>query len=186
MPRSDEDILGRLEEKALRYLGRYASTGARLEAVLLRFARLRLPGEDEGRMEALVRRQVGRCIDKGYVDDRHYARRRAEVMRLQGASRHRIRQQLRHAGVEARLAEEAIGERDGEDGPDAEAEAALVYARRRRLGPFARRDRLKDGWRERHFGSLARAGFNPDIAHFVLDFDSEEAAQAWLDLPESR
>ena len=186
MPLSDEDILQRLENKAAHYLGRYASTESRLEEVLHRFALRKLPGEDPGRMAELVRRKVGQCVERGYVDNESYARRKTEGMRLQGASRHGIVRKLRLAGVDGRLAEEAVDGSDAEAGPGAEESAALVYARRRRLGPFARRDRLKEGWRQRHFGSLARAGFSPAVADFVLDFEDAEAAEAWLDNPESR
>ena len=42
MTRPDETILSRLENKALHYLGRYASTTGRLEQVLTRFARRKL------------------------------------------------------------------------------------------------------------------------------------------------
>ena len=186
MPRSDEDILRRLENKALHYLGRYASTATRLEAVLHRFALRKLPGEDPERMATLVRRKVGQCVERGYVDDGQFALRKAESMRLEGASRSKIRQKLRHAGIGDRLIDEAIERRDAETGPDAESEAALVYARRRRLGPFARTERSGDDWRERHFGSLARAGFSPEVVRFVLDFESAEVAESWLDNPASR
>ena len=186
MSRSDEKILQRLENKALHYLGRYASTATRLEAVLHRFALRKLPGEDSGRMAALVRRKVEQCVEKGYVDDGQFALRKAESMRLQGASRSKIRQKLRQAGVGDRLIDEAIDQRDAEAGPDAESEAALVYARRRRLGPFARKERSGDDWRQRHFGSLARAGFSPAVVEFVLDFETAEVAETWLDNPASR
>ena len=186
MARSDEDILHRLENKALHYLGRYASTATRLEAVLRRFALRKLSGEDPERMAALVRRKVEQCVERGYVDDGQFALRKAENMRLQGASRSKIRQKLRHAGVGERFIEEAIDRQDAGAGPDAESEAALVYARRRRLGPFARRERSGDDLRQRHFGSLARAGFSPAVAEFVLDFESAEVAETWLDNPASR
>ena len=45
MTRPDETILSRLENKALHYLGRYASTTGRLEQVLTRFARRKLADE---------------------------------------------------------------------------------------------------------------------------------------------
>ena len=186
MALTDEQILTRLENKAVHYLGRYASTRTRLESILRRFAARKLAGEDPERLEALIRRKVGHCAERGYVNDGHYARDKARNMRLQGASRHKIRVKLEQAGVDRRLIDGAIDERDAEAGPDAEAEAALVYARRRRLGPFARKARLKDGWRQRHFASLARAGFDPAIAGFVLDFESAGAAEAWLDNPSGR
>ena len=186
MGRSDERILQRLENKAVHYLGRYASTELKLAQVLERFARRKLGDEDPGRMAALIRRKVEHCARRGYVDDGQYARLKAGSMRLQGASSFKIRQKLEQAGVDGKVIGKAIDERDAESGGDAEAVAALVYARRRRLGPFARIDRQRDGWRERHFASLARAGFSPDITSFVLDFEGAEAAQAWLEHPESR
>ena len=186
MERSDDAILKRLENKAVHYLGRYASTGARLEEVLHRFARRKLSGEDPERIDRLVRLKVEQCIERGYVDDGQYARRTAESMRLQGASRRKIRMKLAQAGVAEKVIDQAVEGRDAEAGPDAEAEAALRYARRRRLGPFARKEKHGDDWREKHFGSLARAGFDPSTAKFVLDFGSAAAAENWLDHPETR
>ena len=57
------------------------------------------------------------------------------------------------------------------DEPGAELEAALTYARKRRLGPH--RDAAKRAeYRQKDLASLARQGFSFDIARKVLGGDS--------------
>ena len=90
------------------------------------------------------------------------------------------------AGVGNALIDDAISSHDEDEGDDAETVAAIIYARRRRLGPFARQDNLKDGWKDRHLGSLARAGFSISVARFVLNFDDPASAEDWLNNPKSR
>ena len=68
MTRPDETILSRLENKALHYLGRYASTTGRLEQVLTRFAHRKLADEDPDRLAVLIRQKVDDCVRRGYVD----------------------------------------------------------------------------------------------------------------------
>lgn len=186
MQRNDETILARLENKALHYLGRYASTAARLEQVLVRFARRKMPEEEPERMAELIRRKVEDCIRRGYVNDRLFAEQKAAALRQQGASRLGIRRKLGLAGIDRGIIEEAISEQDGDTAADAEAVAALIYARRRRLGPFSSPDRRKEGWQQRHLGNLARAGFSSATARFVLAFNDPEDAETWLDYPDHR
>ena len=186
MTRPDETILSRLENKALHYLGRYASTTGRLEQVLTRFAHRKLADEDPDRLAVLIRQKVDDCVRRGYVDDQLYAEQKTASLRNQGSSRMGIRRKLFMAGVGNALIDDAISSHDEDEGDDAETVAAIIYARRRRLGPFARQDNLKDGWKDRHLGSLARAGFSISVARFVLNFDAPASAEDWLNNPMSR
>ena len=178
MTRSDQAILDRLENKAVHYLGRYASTAQRLELVLSRFARRKLADEDPDRLADLISRKVEECRARGYVDDRAFAEARSTSLRRQGASINNIRRKLAERGVDRDVITDVIDAQDTSD--DAELRAALIHAKRRRLGPYANADNLREGWQSRHLGSLARAGFSSVIARRVMAFDDIDSVEAWL------
>ena len=168
----------RLMNKAVHYLGRYASTAQRLELVLSRFARRKLADEDPYRLADLISRKVEECLARGYVDDRAFAEARSTSLRRQGASINNIRRKLAERGVDRDVITDVIDAQDTSD--DAELRAALIHAKRRRLGPYANADNLREGWQSRHLGSLARAGFSSVIARRVMAFDDIDSVEAWL------
>lgn len=179
MTRSDKAILDRLENKALHYLGRYASTARRLEDVLKRFARRKMEDEDPERMAALIARKVEHCQERGYVNDHAFAETKMASLRRQGASTNGIRRKLAERGVERDVISTVLAEQDTSD--EMELRSALIFARRRRLGPYSREEARREGWQNRHLGSLARAGFAAAIARQVMAFDDPDAAEDWLD-----
>lgn len=144
-----------LERLALRYVERYATTRARLAAYLARKIRER---GWEGDAPADPRSLAERLAGLGYVDDRAFAEARAAAMARRGLGARRVGQALRFAG---------IGEEDAEAvAPAIAAEAgasALAFARRRRIGPFAREAPDRQG-RERQVAAMVRAGHAPALA----------------------
>ena len=144
-----------LEQAALSYAGKYATTRVRLAAYLAR--KLRDRGWD-GAGDPPVERLVERMAALGYVDDRAFAATRAASLGRRGFGERRVSEALRAAG---------IGEEDGRDArEDARRgawQAALRFAERRRIGPFAEREADREG-REKALGALLRAGHPPDLA----------------------
>ena len=172
-----------LEEWALSYLGRYASTAENLRQVLRRRVRRRLTVEGAGDREGaaaaekLIDALVKRYRETGLVNDAAYAAGRARRGVAQGRSLRRIAAGLAAKGVGAADAAAAIAAlRDETIEPD--LAAAIAFARRRRLGPF-RRDPLP---RERaaELAAFARAGFGRRTAEAVLACPDEAAVQALL------
>jgi len=176
-----------LQRAALYYLERYAAPAGHLRQVLMRKVdkrlMLRSEAQDEQIVEparALVEEVVTEAVEGGYVDDGAYARARVASLRRRGGSQRAIRARLMQKGVPADLVDEAL-EADGEEaapvseygqaGQDAlaarEREAALAYARRRRLGPFRLRERAER--RERDIAAMVRAGFALSLARSVID-----------------
>ena len=144
-----------LEQAALGYAGRYATTRARLAASLRR--KLRERGWS-GPGTPPVERLVERMAALGYVDDRAFASARGAALARRGFGERRVRAALRAAGI------------DEEDSSDAREEArrgawqaALRFAERRRIGPFADREPDRAG-REKALGALLRAGHPPELA----------------------
>jgi regulatory protein len=138
-----------LERAALRYAERYATTRARLAAYLER--KLRERGWAESAPPA-VDRLVARMAELGYVDDAAFAAARAAALARRGYGPRRVADALRAAGV---------GEEDGAGARsiarDGAWTAALRFAERRRIGPFAREEPDRAA-RERALAALLRAG----------------------------
>lgn len=120
-----------LEALALGYVGRYATTRAKLAAYLARkLAERGWAGEDAAPdPRALAERLAG----LGYIDDRAFATARGASLTRRGYGARRVADALRVAGIAADDGAEAQS-RARDDG----LAAALALARRRRLGPFAR------------------------------------------------
>ncbi|WP_238147176.1 regulatory protein RecX [Rhizorhabdus dicambivorans] len=154
-----------LERAALDYAARYATTRAKLAAYLRR--KLRERGW-EGAGAPPVDALVARFAERGYVDDRAFAAARTDALLRRGYGRQRIGTALRAAGIDAETAGE-LGEHI-----DAEAEAAaLRFARRKRIGPFAvgpADPALKRRW----IAAMARAGHPMALVLKMLDAGIDE------------
>jgi regulatory protein len=157
-----------LERLALSYVGRYATTEAKLASYLARKVQER-GWADDGRppIEALVQRFAG----LGYIDDGAFAAARAASLQRRGYGERRVAQALKAAG---------IGDEDAararEEGRDGAFAAALRFARRKRLGPFAAAepDRRE---KERAFAAMMRAGHPPEVVRRILAAPPGEAPE---------
>ncbi len=168
-----------LDNAALFYLQRFASSAANLRRVLLRridkAARLM---EDEEAAEALrtqgsdwVEALIERYRRSGLLDDATYAEARARSLHRRGAPLKAIAQGLRIKGVDADTASETL-DRLREEHPDADLSAALAFARRRRLGPF-RPAELRAQHRDKDLAAMGRAGFSYELARKVVEMEEE-------------
>jgi regulatory protein len=144
-----------LEQRALAYAGRYGTSRAKLAAYLERKLRERgWSGDGEPPIADLVERMAA----LGYVDDRAFAAARAASLGRRGYGERRVGAALRAAGIE------------DEDSVDARASArdgawpaALRFAERRRIGPFATTDGDRAA-RERALAAMLRAGHPYELA----------------------
>lgn len=167
-----------LDNAALHYLGRFASSSANLRRVLARkIARAARQGIDITGAQAHVEALIARYLETGLLDDRAYAAQTAASLARRGGSRFVIAGKLAQKGVPAELVEEAIRGL-AEDG-SSEITAAGAFARRRRLGPY-RASGLRAGSRQKDLASLARAGFGLDLARRVVDAPDVEALEALM------
>ena len=152
----------RLDELALSYVGRFATSRAKLLIYLKRKLRERgWDGDGEPPLDGLA----DRLVRLGYVDDRAYALSKARSLTGRGYGERRVRQALSHAGI----AEEAAG--DARDLAETEAvESALRFARRRSLGPFAA-ERPDPRRREREMAAMIRAGHGFGLSRAIIDLN---------------
>lgn len=150
-----------LEELALRYVGRYATSRGKLTSYLKRKVRERgYDGDDDRAIDGLVRK----FVDRGYVDDASYAAMKARDLAARGYGERRLGATLYAAGIS-----EADGEEAREIGADKRVAAALAYARRRRFGPFAVEKVIDRKLFEKQMAAMLRAGHPPALARKILD-----------------
>ena len=161
-----------LQELALHYVGRFATSRAKLRSYLARKVRER--GWD-GRREPDFEGIAQRLADARYIDDSAYALAKSQALTGRGYGRRRVDEKLRLAG---------IGEEDGRAARDlAEQEsvaAALRFAERRKIGPFGQQSR-DSKQREKAIAAMVRAGHSPALARAIaslapgasLDFDTQ-------------
>jgi len=117
-------------------------------------------------------------VAAGVVDDRAYAEMRAASLQRAGCSRARIKATLQQKRVEPAALDNAL-ERLGAEQPAGDLVAAINFARRRRLGPFAAGDRAAR--RQKDLAALARAGFSGRLARRVVDAADVESLNAEME-----
>lgn len=150
-----------LNELALAYVGRFATTRSKLASYLSRKLRERgWAGEGAADVVAIAER----LASLGYVDDAAFALSKSRALTGRGYGVRRVRQALRAAGVE-----EEDGEAARELAEAESVEAALRFARRRRLGPFgAGADRAET---ERALAAMIRAGHPFALSRSILELE---------------
>jgi regulatory protein len=150
----------KLEELALRYVERFATTRAKLRDYVRRKLRERgWKGDAEPDLEAMAERFAG----LGYVDDAAYALNKARSLAGRGYGKRRLVQKLRLAGVEDGDSEDARAHAE-----DEALSSALRFAERRRLGPFALTAASDPRDREKALAAMVRAGHGFDLARAII------------------
>ena len=164
-----------LENAALHYLERFASSRANLRRVLMRKVdrSLGAHGGEAAEATALVDAVMARLAGLGYLDDGAYAETKVRALHRRGGSLRTIRATLAAKGVEADIVAAALDTLAG-NAPDPDRAAAVAFARRRRLGPFRAEDKRAE-FRLKDLAALGRAGFGWAICRAVVDAVSVEA-----------
>ncbi len=186
-----------LREAALLHLSRFAASERGLLRVLERritrwaaqasAAGLAADALSEQRDLASGRAQavVAELARRGAVDDPAFARNRARSLTQAGRSRRAVAAHLAARGIDGETIRAALDESQPEDGHE-QLTAALVQARRRRIGPFAPAQDSTSAQdsasaqesasaRQRGLAILARAGFSQQVAAAALDTDHDSA-----------
>jgi regulatory protein len=173
-----------LRDAALAHVARFATTQAGLVRVLERrverWARaVEAPDPqvvaDARRAAAIV---AAKLVALGLVDDAAFAAARARRLTRAGRSRLQVTAHLAARGVTGEAARQAAP-----TNPEAELAAAVLLARRRRIGPF-RVGEADAAEQRRELGVLARAGFPQDVATHALNLDTATAEELVLTLRE--
>ena len=159
----------RLNDLALHYVARFATSAAKLEDYLRRKLRERgWDGEDDPDLGGLV----GKLVAAGYIDDEAYARAKSGALLRRGFGNRRIGQALSAAGIAEEIRTEVRA------GVAVERSAALALATKRRFGPFGGAE-LDRPARDKQIAAMLRAGHSFDTARALVTASNVQAAQDW-------
>ena len=150
--------LAALNDLAIAYVGRFATSRAKLRIYLRRKLRERgWQGDGEPPIETLVERLSA----AGYVNDAGFALAKSRSLVDRGYGVRRVSDNLRAAG---------ISEDDGAAALDLAieqaADSALRFARRRRIGPWSTGAQDRE-MREKWIGAMVRAGHSLALARRI-------------------
>tara|TARA_B100000676_G_scaffold310944_1_gene379092 strand:- start:79 stop:714 length:636 start_codon:yes stop_codon:yes gene_type:complete len=170
----------RLQRVALHYLERYVSSSENLRRVLMRRVErsVRAHGTDREEGVAAIDAIVAKFQENGYLNDRNYAEMRAGSLFRRGSSLRAIRYQLSLKGISGDIIDWVISElTEAQSNPD--KHAAIVYGKRRRIGPWRRNRRHE--FRDRDLAALGRQGFSYEIARWVVEAATSEELEEFID-----
>jgi regulatory protein len=160
----------RLEQLALHYAGRYATTRAKLAAYLHRKLRERgWDGAGEGAVD--VDALVARFAALRYVDDGAFALMRTASLSRRGYGARRVEENLRAAGIDE-PEREAARQQAGQE----QMRAAEAFARKRRIGPFAAEPADRET-QQKQIAAFLRAGHGFDLARRFVQAQPGEAVE---------
>jgi regulatory protein len=175
-----------LANVALAYLGRYAATEASFRRVLenrLRRAAMQnaVFAADRAAQKAL-REAIEKLVEKyktaGVLNDAAYAEMKIGSLRRSGGSARRISQKLQVKGVKAPIIAAAFEEEVEREGEGRERKAALLFAKKKGLGPYrkegARKKLDEAAQKKKDIAAFLRAGFSYDLVKEVLGADPED------------
>ena len=123
-----------------------------------------------------------KLCELGYIDDEAFIRSQFKKGSRSGVSQRRILIKLTQKGINRELAEAVIDEQISRaaDKEDSELAAALIFARKKSVGPYSHADLCPED-NQRHLARMARNGFAFDVAKQVMALPSADAANDLLD-----
>ncbi len=164
--------VGDLDQIALDYLARFATSRKRVEDMLTRRIRksAHFHGDDPAPLLAAIPEIIAKLQRQRFLDDASFAGMKAASLTRRGTSRQKVAAKLAHLGINPDDRSKALGGLADEFG-NAEEAAAIAYAKRRRLGPYRARHiagAQRTEQEKRDLAAMARAGFGFDLARRVL------------------
>ena len=172
-----------LHNAGLYYLQRFSSSSENFKKIMIRKVRKSCAHHKDQDYEeccTMVDALVEKFIALDLLNDDLYTASKINTLRRQGKSERAILSNLRSKGLSAKQIQKHLERHNlemADNSKDAEQMAALIFARKKRLGPFQGQ---KETPHEKALASLARAGFSYDIAQKTLKYSSEEAEELIL------
>lgn len=157
-----------LSRAAIHYLSQRSASADQLRQVLARKVPRRMPEATEDEVAGLVDAVVRQCQEAGYINDAAYAEGKVASGSRRGLSRRRLGQALAAKGVEEELIRTAVADVD-------DARAAVIFAKRRRLGPW--RTREVENALMKDVAAMARGGFSSELAFRTCKLSLEAAEE---------
>ena len=171
-----------LYNAGIHYLKRYTASVAHFKRIMTRKIDKSLKHHNEPSQEECLKLLQGiteKMIELGFLNDDQYTIGMVTSLRKRGASRRNILAKLSQKGLDKELILSTLESIDNarqssDENTDPDYQAALIFARKKRLGPYARHDlseldtEKQEKAKRRALGALARAGFSFDIANRIL------------------
>jgi regulatory protein len=157
-----------LQNIALHYLQRYASSKENLKSVLKRrvLRSAKYHEIDIKETSVWIETLVNQLTKSGVVDDQTYAEGRMRALFRNGVSPKRISQKLMQKGINSDLIKQVTAKLYIES-TDPNLIAAKNLVKRRRLGPY-RQPNKREERQDKDLAAVARAGFDFQTAHKVI------------------
>lgn len=171
----------RLKNAAWHYLGRYESTEKRLRETLERKVRRheQRGGEVPAEISGWITELVTEAQRLGYIDDARFAERQIELGLQRGDSLKKIGAKLYQKGIAPETIDSLLSAVRAEDA-DADFHAALRFATKKKLGPFALDPTTRTETYKKDMAKMARAGFDFEMARKILDAETPEDLDSFL------
>lgn len=153
-----------LRNSSLYYLQRHPTSVSHYLEVMDRKMKRSLrahPGQDIDVFKLFIREKLVPEFERaGFLNDALYASALAGSLRRKGLPQRSIAMKLKMKGVEAP---------DAPDDHD-DLQAGFIYARRKKLGPYATKDRDP----QKDLAAMARAGFSYDVCKQVIGANTDD------------
>ena len=176
-----EDLNKALMNKALAYLSNFSSTENKLKIILQTFSKNHFKKFEINQVQKEIISIINRCKELGYINDEEFTKNKVEKYNNEGKSKKAIILKLQNYGIDKVIVNKVMGEFfDSKE--NTEFRAALIFARKKSLGPFNKRN-LNDNFQKvlnTWLGSFSRAGFNYEVAQKVLNIKSSFEAENFL------
>jgi len=150
-----------IKKYALSYLNRYASSRKNLELILLR--KVKKLGLIKKDYESYIKIILKELEDKKIINDENLANSIAFNYSRKGKSKKLIKYHLIKRGINSEDINSALEKLEDEI-PDFEYEAAINFAKKKKLGKFG-----KSNNKQKDLSKMARAGFNYDLIKKILN-----------------
>jgi len=163
---TEAELEAALQKAAATYLNRFAPSVYQFRQMLIRKCRKLSTQLTPDIIEIRISAEIERRLNQGILNDKSYAENWARKMHGSGKSILQIRIKLHQKRIAKEIIQQTIDEISNHKSKFA---SALLFAKRKRLGPFAKeKDQdAKQRWKE--LQKMVRVGHNFDIAKTILN-----------------
>lgn len=179
-----------LHNSGLYYLQRFAASSNHFRSVMMRKIKKSCAYHKEQNIEEcekLLDQLITKFEQSQLLDDQSFARGLVNSLRRRGLSQRAIMTKAAAKGLPAAQTKQALEELDltkYDNQGEADFKAAIILARKKRLGPFVNPlkeldDDAKEKLKNRHLAAFARAGYGFDISKKIIEMSREDAEEIY-------
>lgn len=181
-----------LHNSGLYYLQRFSASKNHFRSVMMRKiykSCLHHEDQDKDKCAEMLDNLIEQFIKSELLDDETYTKSLINTLRRKGLSKRAIITKAQTKGVAPEQATRILEEHDlthHETQREADIKAAILLARKKRLGPFHRPTKELDEeaqakLKTRQLSAMARAGYSFEISKHIFDMSIEDAENAYYD-----